>query len=304
MDMKHLSRYLFMTLLMLTVFGGCRSKQAVKGEDSLRIYYKNLAYSGISSYSCSPLATERDALVKELWTRLTESDQEEDRISVVPEGLELTRYMIESSNIDLYFNDAYQDMDTVEELLFRAAMVRTFTQLEGIESVTFFADEKPVTNSSYAPLGAQKSADYVDIIGNGLSNVRRTTITLHYTNENADALVKRTQEVVYESSYSIEKDVVKRLIDGPQEDGLYRTLPSGLQLISISVKDKICYVNFDTSFITDALSIDGNIIVYSVVNSLTELPEIQKVQIMVNGESNIIFRDINLSSPLERNLNY
>ena len=36
-------------------------------------------------------------------------------------------------------------------------------------------------------------------------------------------------------------------------------------MISISVKDKICYVNFDSSFLTDALSIDGNLIVYSIV---------------------------------------
>lgn len=55
---------------------------------------------------------------------------------------------------------------------------------------------------------------------------------------------------------------------------------------------------------TDALSIDGNLIVYSIVNSLTELPDVQRVQIMVDGDSNIVFRDISLSSPLERNLNY
>ena len=109
---------------------------------------------------------------------------------------------------------------------------------------------------------------------------------------------------VYESSYSIEKDVINRLIQGPFEDEYFRTLPANLQVISISVKDKICYVNFDSSFLTDALSIDGNLIVYSIVNSLTELPDIQRVQIMVDGDSNIVFRDISLSSPLERNLNY
>ena len=75
-------------------------------------------------------------------------------------------------------------------------------------------------------------------------------------------------------------------------------------MISISVKDNICYVYFDSSFLTDALSIDGNLIVYSIVNSLTELPDIQRVQIMVDGDSNIVFRDISLSNPLERNLNY
>ena len=173
-----------------------------------------------------------------------------------------------------------------------------------MESVTFFVDEKPLTNSSFAPLGAQTASDYVDIIENGLSSQKKTTLTLYYANEKGDALVKKIQNVVYESSYSIEKDVINRLIQGPFEDGYFRTLPANLQVISISVKDKICYVNFDSSFLTDALSIDGNLIVYSIVNSLTELPDVQRVQIMVDGDSNIVFRDISLSSPLERNLNY
>ena len=144
----------------------------------------------------------------------------------------------------------------------------------------------------------------VDIIENGLSSQKKTTLTLYYANEKGDALVKKIQNVVYESSYSIEKDVINRLIQGPFEDEYFRTLPANLQVISISVKDKICYVNFDSSFLTDALSIDGNLIVYSIVNSLTELPDIQRVQIMVDGDSNIVFRDISLSNPLERNLNY
>ena len=75
-----------------------------------------------------------------------------------------------------------------------------------MESVTFFVDEKPLTNSSFAPLGAQTASDYVDIIENGLSSQKKTTLTLYYANaEKGDALVKKIQNVVYESSYSIER---------------------------------------------------------------------------------------------------
>lgn len=299
-------RMLTVALTLIMLLSGCGRGKAESTADSgaFLVYYKNLSSSGINSYSYDPVSTAQGDLIKELWEKLSQSDSEEDRVSVVGAGVEFERYVIDSNNIEMYFNSAYEDMDTVEELLFRTAVVKTFTQLEGIESVTFFSDEKPVTNSSYAPLGAQKAADYVDIIGSGLSNVRKTTLTLYYTDSEGSSLVKTTQDVVYESSYSIEKDVVNRLISGPSQSNCYRTLPENLQLISISVKNKVCYVNFDSSFETDALSIDGDIIVYSIVNSLTELSDVQKVQIMVNGEKNIVFRDIDLSSPLERNLNY
>ena len=291
---------LFFLLLCTAV--GCSKKNIPK--EGVRVYYRELSENGISSYLYQLAATEQEAIINELWTKLTQSDAEEERISLVPSDLKLVRSVVENSSLELYFDRSYQDMDTVSELLFRAGIVKTFCQVEGIESVTFFVSEKPLTNSAYAPLGAQTAADYVDIIENGLSSQKKATLTLYYANEKGDALVKKIQDVVYESSYSIEKDVINRLIQGPFGDGYYRTLPANLQVISIGVKDKICYVNFDSTFLTDALSIDGNLIVYSIVNSLTELADVQRVQIMVDGDSNIVFRDISLGSPLERNLNY
>ena len=293
---------LMLLSLLLCLIAGCSRKATPK--EGVRVYYKELSGSGIVSYLYKPSSTKQDTEINELWTKLAQNNSEEERLSLIPSDLKLVRFAVENSSLELYFDSSYQDMDTVSELLFRAGIVKTFCQVDGIESVTFFIDEKPLTNSSYAPLGAQTAADYVDIIGNGLSSQKKATLTLYYANEKGDALVKKIQDVVYESSYSIEKDVINRLIQGPFEDGYYRTLPSNLQLISIGVKDKICYVNFDSSFLSDALSIDGNLIVYSIVNSLTELADVQRVQIMVDGDSNIVFRDISLGRPLERNLNY
>ena len=42
---------------------------------------------------------------------------------------------------------------------------------------------------------------------------------------------------------------------------------------------------------------------YSLVNSLVELPNVNKVQISINGETNVVFRETyNLSTVFERNL--
>ena len=299
--MKKKISLMLLSLLFCLIMGCSRETTPKEG---VRVYYRELSGSGLVSYCYKPSSTEQDAVIDELWARLLQSNSEEERLSLIPSDLKLVRSVVENSSLELYFDSSYQDMDTVSELLFRAGIVKTFCQVEGIESVTFFVDEKPLTNSSYAPLGAQTAADYVDIVGNGLSSQKKATLTLYYANEKGDALVKKIQDVVYESSYSIEKDVINRLIQGPFGDGYYQTLPSNLQLISIGVKDKICYVNFDSSFLTDALPIDGSLIIYSIVNSLTELADVQRVQIMVDGDSNIVFRDISLGSPLERDLNY
>ena len=44
---------------------------------------------------------------------------------------------------------------------------------------------------------------------------------------------------------------------------------------------------------------------YSIVNSLSELPTISKVQISVNGDTNSVYRDkFRLDELYERNLDY
>lgn len=301
--MKRVLWFACLLLACLGVMQGC--KEALPEITyPFKIYYKELSFAGIDYYGYEPEQTEPEKLIQELWEVLCQSDLENEYISIVPEDVMLLRTVLENGNLELYFNESYQSLDTVSELLLRAGIVRTMCQVDTVETVTFFVNEKPLTNSTYAPLGAQKAADYVDLVGNGLGNMKRTVLTLYYANEEGDTLIKKRQDVVYESSYSLEKDVIKRLTESDEEEGFYSVLPESIQVISIGVRDHICYVNFDSSFLTDAREIDGNLIVYAIVNSLTEIPEIQKVQILINGDSNVVFRNISLSSPLEQNLSY
>ena len=49
--------------------------------------------------------------------------------------------------------------------------------------------------------------------------------------------------------------------------------------------------------------VDLRLSVYSIVNSLTELPGINKVQLLIDGESNVVLGDnIRLENVFERNL--
>ena len=68
-------------------------------------------------------------------------------------------------------------------------------------------------------------------------------------------------------------------------------------------KDGICYVNFDNSFLTESTDVSPELEIYSIVNSLCELSYINKVQISINGETNVKFKDsISLEYTFTRNL--
>ena len=71
----------------------------------------------------------------------------------------------------------------------------------------------------------------------------------------------------------------------------------------MSTKDGICYVNFDEGFLGQGYNVLEEIPIYSIVNSLTEIPGINKVQILINGETNRVFQEsIRFETIFERNL--
>lgn len=73
--------------------------------------------------------------------------------------------------------------------------------------------------------------------------------------------------------------------------------------MNVTTKDGVCYVNLDTGFTGQGYDVLGTVTIYSIVNSLTELPGVTDVQILVNGETNISYKDnISLETIFQRNM--
>ena len=65
----------------------------------------------------------------------------------------------------------------------------------------------------------------------------------------------------------------------------------------------ICLVNLDDGFLTQNFEIKEDVIIYSIVDSLTELDTINTVQIAVNGKTDITYRDkMSLGEYYKKNL--
>ena len=105
------------------------------------------------------------------------------------------------------------------------------------------------------------------------------------------------------SNVSLEQIVIESLLTGPLREGFVATMPEGTQLNKISVKDGVAYVDFNDAFNGQAGDLRSELTLYSVVNSLCSLPTISRVQILINGEKQDVYREtIDISNTLERNL--
>ena len=111
----------------------------------------------------------------------------------------------------------------------------------------------------------------------------------------------------YNTNISLEKLVVEQLVYGPVEQKgnskvAYPTLNSGTKIIGVNIKDGICYVNLNITFLTLNNNVTADVVIYSLVNSLTELPGVLKVQLAVDGETEVKLGEKALSALFERNL--
>ena len=117
--------------------------------------------------------------------------------------------------------------------------------------------------------------------------------------------MRNSRNVHYSTNISMEKLVMEQLIEGPKKGSSMSTLPSGTKLISVSVVDGVCYVNLSDSFKNQNPEVNEEIVLYSIVNSLTELQGVTKVQISINGSTDDKVRyTYELSKMYERDMKY
>ena len=79
-------------------------------------------------------------------------------------------------------------------------------------------------------------------------------------------------------------------------------MPPETKLLGVTVKDGICYVNFDEGFQIAGYTINPELSIYSIVNSILENSSASQVQISINGKTDVMFQNtVDLSKPLTAN---
>ena len=236
---------------------------------------------------------------------LEEMQKEADSIdyrSAFPDHVSVTDWSLTDGRLDLTFSDSYLRMSKGEEVLLRAALVETLGQIKGVDEVGFFTGEGPLTDSDGQEIGYMSPEDFVQNTGSTLHSYQLQELKLYFAGEKGDCLEPETVSLRYNSSTSIEKLVVEQLIKGPEKEGMLAVIPPETRVLGVSVREHICYVNFDQEFLNGAPGVTPEATVYAIVNSLTESGNVSQVQISVNGESDIQYMNrIDLGKPLTRN---
>lgn len=292
---------LFLLLMLLAVLPvGCGKNQSMEGGNS--IYYLNKDGTAIAPVSYEITGDTAETKIEELLMKLEEVPDSVDLRRTIPENVKLLKYTLDGKQLYLDFGTEYLELDKATEVLVRAAVVHTMCQIEEVSYIGFQVAGEPLQDSKGNSIGLMNENTFLDNMGSEENATKIVKLNLYFANKAGDKLKNQSCVIEYNANVAVEKVIVEQLIAGPTEDGYYATIPKDTKVMSVTTKDGVCYVNLDTGFTAQGYDVLGSVTIYSIVNSLTELADITSVQILVNGETSITYKDnISLETTFQRN---
>lgn len=133
--------------------------------------------------------------------------------------------------------------------------------------------------------------------------MRTALVTLYYMNKEIKELtpegkmidVKKLLADPYET-------LINLLIEQPKNEKLQSAIPNGTKVLGAELKGDVVYLDLSNEFIENN-SVEEKTIINAIVNTLTELNEVNGVKILINGQENKEFKGgkVNFKDTFTRN---
>lgn len=284
--MKKILCGVLLSLCMLS-FAGC-SKEETGMEMS--IYYVNADENTLVQEEYLLKAEDTTVQIEEVLSAIQDAEHNVNYHAAIPNDVEVKEFRFRNRQLELVFSENYNEISKSREVLLRAAVVQTLVQIPEVNFVAFYVEDQPLTTLSGNVIGYMRAEDFVQNTGSILKSYQTTDLKLYFSNTDGTALaVEKRTKVRYGSNTSLEKLVVEQLMKGASSDKCRSTIQSNAKLLSVSLKDGVCYVNFDSSFLNEGFNQTPEVTIYSIVNSIIANGNATKVQILVDGSSDVKF---------------
>lgn len=297
---KCISIILAMVLVLSMV--GC-SESTSKKTAELSIYYIDTSGTKLNTEEFKTKETVDNKIINNLLEKLSQNGSKKRNKRTIPKNVIINGFSLADGIITVDFNEAYNDIKNEQEIFVRAGLVLTLIQLSAVKGIQITVDGKPFEKIGDKALGVMDASSFVSSLRGDDNIFAKGDFILYFANEDGNSLKRYNLKEANYGSMSKEEFIVRTLIDGPKKRGYTETFSESVKVNSVMTSENICYVDFDSTFLNQQSEVSDEMVIYSLVNSLSELNEVHKVQITVNGSTdNMYHRMIDLSEPFMRNL--
>lgn len=215
-------------------------------------------------------------------------------VSPFPRSSEVLSWEIVDSTIILTMNESFGALTDVELSIACGCICKTLTGLLPVTQVQIQLENELLDGKNVLLF----TESDISLYDNGLDK-SRTAFTVYYTNSQRRYLIAEEIHV----NLATEDDVIAFLMDAmmtpPQNAGLFSILPRRTELLDYAIDDGICTINFSPEFERNAWTNceAQRLTLLSVVNTLTQLDNIQYVEFAVAGNLLVSYKNLNITEP-------
>lgn len=304
--------FLFVICLfaMSSFLSGCKSKKDSDNYNGYYIFGIDATETKVSYERYQPSEESTRKLIDEFIKKLKQEPNDISMKKAIPDDVDIDDYKLtDSGELSLYLNAAYSNYTGTSEILRRAAIVKTLCQIPAVNAIEFYVAGQPLTDSKMDAIGLMTADVFIDNTGGEKSYEQSALLHLYFSSNTGTSLIETPVEITYDATIPLEQLVIEQLMKDPssikgiKDKGLLSTIPKGTTLNKVTIKEQTCYVDFSKEFLNKPDTITDEVAIYSVVNTLVELPTINKVQFSINGEQVSMYNDnINFGDSFTRNL--
>lgn len=125
--------------------------------------------------------------------------------------------------------------------------------------------------------------------------VRQTIVSLYFPNKETNELEPEARLIdIKEIINNAQDKLINLLIEGPKNDKNKKLMPEGTKLNKTYLENDCVVLDFSAEFLNYSKEDenDKKNLIKSIVNTLTELTEVNKVKILIDGNENDDFKEV------------
>ncbi len=276
-------KILCVCLALMLMLSGCWQQPEVAEADGVRFYYRDkreeavFSETGIMAYEMRSIRWEQQSIdgLMELYLRGPVSSE---LTSPFPKDLQLIGTQILPGEITLTFDDSLASLSAVGLRVAAGCIARTLWEYGGYDTVILKAQTQLLGGEESLELHPESL-----VLSDRSAGQSNAQVRLFFSDAQGRFLIEERRTNLLESDDDLPEYILRSLIAGPQSEQLLPTIPKGTALLNVSVLDGVCLVTFSSEFVQNwpKEQLSERMTVFSVVNSLTQLEEINSVEFLV-----------------------
>lgn len=217
--------------------------------------------------------------------------------SPIPKDCPVLGHSLQGDTLTLDFSKGLSELSGIELTLAAGCLARTFLGLTGAEYLILTAeggllDGESSMTLSLADLGLRDDSQ----------DRLHGDYTIYYTDADRRYLMGQSVSVFLSAREELPMLLLEQMCVTPADTAMRSVLPEGTRILSAAVSDGLCTVDLNREFVSRRFySHSGQLLsLMGITNTLTALPEIDRVEFLVEGELLLRLGSISLSAPLVR----